>query len=212
MWVVYGIDTRSRTLGSGEFYCPQCGEDRLYEHIRARRWFHIFGIGLIPLQTVGEHAECLVCHSTYEPSVVDDAPQLRSAAAASFEVALLQVVAMMIASDDGVDEDDAEAATALFGRLVGTAVSVDELMQRLQQAVDDPAFQEHFDEHVAMLGDPQREQLFAAGYRLATGAGPLDEQDVGDLEALGERLGLPRQTCARIVDEEIRSATNHARS
>ena len=49
-----------------------CPEDEVFEH-RSIRFWHVFWIPLIRLGSGGEHVRCRVCHSIYDPGVLESA-------------------------------------------------------------------------------------------------------------------------------------------
>lgn len=70
MLIIFGIRVIMTALGVGVFYCPRCAADAPYRRLRARRWFHIFFIPVIPLEHLGLHVECDHCHGTFVESVL----------------------------------------------------------------------------------------------------------------------------------------------
>lgn len=69
MLFVFGFKIRRATVEEGTFHCPTEGADRRYERIRARRWFALFFIPVIPLDRQGEHVRCRSCGTAYPPDV-----------------------------------------------------------------------------------------------------------------------------------------------
>ena len=54
-----------RTVASGDFHCERCGGDRPYRHRSGRRWVHLLGLPLVPLDRTGEHLRCAICRTCY---------------------------------------------------------------------------------------------------------------------------------------------------
>lgn len=65
MFFILGITSRTSTVGTGLFRCPSEGADRRYHHERARRWFTLFFIPLIPLGSQSEWVRCDGCGARY---------------------------------------------------------------------------------------------------------------------------------------------------
>lgn len=72
--IIYGTRNRERDIGSGQFYCPKCDEERPYVHKRIARYFTLFFIPLFKLSTLGEHVECQVCRRAYKPEILTTPP------------------------------------------------------------------------------------------------------------------------------------------
>lgn len=70
MFFILGLRTRTSTVDDGIFRCPNEGGDREYRHRRARRWFTVFFVPLIPLGTKGEWVRCTSCGARYGTDVV----------------------------------------------------------------------------------------------------------------------------------------------
>lgn len=69
--IIFGFGARTHKTGSGQFACPRCGVPRSYTRKKARRYFTLYFIPLIPLGELGEFIECDVCHTAYPLAVLD---------------------------------------------------------------------------------------------------------------------------------------------
>lgn len=70
MFFILGTKSRTKTLESGRFHCPNEGGDRPFRHQQTRRWFTVFFVPLIPLGKQGEWVRCQSCGATYGPDVL----------------------------------------------------------------------------------------------------------------------------------------------
>src|SRR5438270_2232294 len=68
--IIFGMRVFYRTIGQGTFRCRRCGGDRQYRHRAGRRWFTLFFIPVIPLNSVGEHVQCTSCRTRYVTDVL----------------------------------------------------------------------------------------------------------------------------------------------
>lgn len=68
--IIFGHRSVTGSMGTGSFDCPRCLTTRPYEHKRVRRFFTLYFIPLIPLQTLGEFVECAGCQGTYKMEVL----------------------------------------------------------------------------------------------------------------------------------------------
>lgn len=71
MLIIFGFRIRFSSTGELTFFCPVCGGDRHGQRRKARRWFTIFWIPVLPLNNVGDVVECDTCHTRFEPEVGD---------------------------------------------------------------------------------------------------------------------------------------------
>lgn len=70
MIILFGTKVRYTTLSSGQFYCPQCKARRDYELRKARSYFTLYFIPIIPLNTLGEFVTCLTCGTNFQKDVL----------------------------------------------------------------------------------------------------------------------------------------------
>jgi hypothetical protein len=70
MFFIVGLRMRHSTVDRGTFGCPNERGDRPYDRVRARRWFTVFFLPLIPLGRGGEWVRCRSCGATYGPDVL----------------------------------------------------------------------------------------------------------------------------------------------
>jgi len=68
--IIFGTKGVTSTVSTGSFSCPGCSAQTHYDHKRVRRFFTLYWIPLIPLDTIGEYIECLSCHGTFKQSVL----------------------------------------------------------------------------------------------------------------------------------------------
>ncbi|MCR9159260.1 MAG: zinc ribbon domain-containing protein [Nannocystaceae bacterium] len=64
--IIFGTRTTNPTAGQGMFNCPRCGPQKPYTHKKAKRWFTLYFIPVIPLGTAGEYVECGACAGTFD--------------------------------------------------------------------------------------------------------------------------------------------------
>lgn len=72
--IIFGTRVRHKTLSTGQFYCPQCKTQRSYELRRARNYFALYFIPIIPMNTVGEYVTCQTCGTNFKPDVLQMVP------------------------------------------------------------------------------------------------------------------------------------------
>ena len=70
MIIIFGTKVRYKTIATGQFYCPQCKTKRDYERRKARNYFALYFIPIIPLGDAGEFVTCLTCGTNFQPDVL----------------------------------------------------------------------------------------------------------------------------------------------
>ena len=61
--IIAGTKAKETVIGTGDFKCPVCFSQTSYVRKRFDQYFTLFFIPLFKLGTLGEHTECLSCHS-----------------------------------------------------------------------------------------------------------------------------------------------------
>lgn len=94
--IIFGTRTTNPTAGQGMFNCPRCGPQKPYTHRKAKRWFTLYFIPVIPLGTAGEYVECESCAGTFDMDALTYDP--RAEQAEMFDrIRRLAVLAMLFA-------------------------------------------------------------------------------------------------------------------
>ena len=69
--IIFGTRPKTKTVGTGQFYCPRCQSQRAYERKQLQQYFALYFIPLIPVGKGSEFIECQTCGAAFELSVID---------------------------------------------------------------------------------------------------------------------------------------------
>lgn len=72
--IIFGNRIRHEDAGKGQFNCPRCHATREYTLKRARQYFALYFIPLIPLGKGTEYVQCNTCGTQFELSVLSYQP------------------------------------------------------------------------------------------------------------------------------------------
>lgn len=186
MLLIFGLAVFFRTVGDGDFHCPNCGGDRPYRRRVARRWFTLFFIPVIPLNRVGEVIECRACRGRFDLAVLRT-PTARQMEAVLPEAMRRAAIIVLAAGDPGDARARARAVEAVRG--YGATGFDEELLQvALDEAAGDP------DDAIARAGAQltaeAREWFLAQAVRIALADGALGDGERQALHLVANRLGL----------------------
>ncbi|GAA4492148.1 TerB family tellurite resistance protein [Actinoallomurus oryzae] len=186
MLLIFGLSVFFRTIGQGDFHCPNCGGDRHYRQRVARRWFTLFFIPVIPLNHVGEVIECGTCRGRFNLDVLR-LPTAQQMAAALPMAMRAAVGAVLVAGDPADSAARTRAVEAVRG--YGMADFDDETL-----AADLEERPDGTDEVIAQAGaqltTEAREWFLAQVVRVALADGAIGAGERQALHAVAGRLGM----------------------
>ncbi len=186
MLLIFGLTVFFRTIGEGDFHCPNCGGDRHYRQRAARRWFTLFFIPVIPLNRVGEVVECATCRTRFNLDVLrlPTAGQMAAALPTAMRAAATAVLA---AGDPSASAARGRAVEAVRG--YGLAAYDDEMLTGdLAQPADGSAAV--IAQAGAQLTVEAREWFLAQVVRIALADGAIGAGERQALHAVAGGLGM----------------------
>ncbi len=202
MLIIFGLRVFYRTIAQGTFYCRRCGGDRQYRKRFGRRWFTLFFLPVIPLNSVGEHVQCSTCRTRYVPDVLNQptTAQMQAALPAGMRAA---VSAMLRSGDPASPVSRQRAIEAVIG--AGTpgyneAMLSADLMQPFE------SIRPALNQVGGQLTIQAREWYLAEVIRIAMADGPLTETERHAALAIGVDLGMTQAQVIGVVAMTEQSA------
>jgi hypothetical protein len=191
-----------RTIAQGVFYCRRCGGDRQYRHRSGRRWFTLFFIPVIPLNSVGEHVQCGSCRTRYVTDVLSQptTAQMQVALPAGMRAA---ASAMLRSGDPNSPVSRQRAIEAVIG--AGTP-GYDEAMLNADLMQSFESIRPALNQVGAQLTIQAREWYLAEVIRIAMADGPLTEGERHAALAIGVDLGMTQAQVVGVVAMTEQSA------
>ncbi len=74
--IIWGSKGKTKTIGTGTFYCPNCRSTRQFKHEKVGKYFTLYFIPLFQTEKLGEYIECQVCLMTFKPEVLQVSKQI----------------------------------------------------------------------------------------------------------------------------------------
>ena len=114
--IIFGTKSTRKTLDTGTFGCPQCQQTRNFDKRRAKQWFHLYFIPLIPLKEYPPYVECKSCNATFVEGVLDanaDSGEIR----AEFETATMKILTRMAWADGIIEPEEKDAIFDVVNRI-----------------------------------------------------------------------------------------------
>lgn len=190
--IIFGTKATRKLLDKGSFDCPQCNNTTNFEKRRARTWFHLYFIPIIPMQTYPPYVECKACKGTFVEGVLNastgaTSDQIR----AEFETAALAILVRMAWADGRIEPEEVDAIEHVVNQMCArdfTRVEIEAEIVSAKDSLDDAL-------SVAtrvgnMLNDEGKELIVNAVFQIAAADGNFAREEEDTLLEIGAGLGL----------------------
>ena len=190
--LIFGTKSTRKLLDEGTFNCPQCQNPANFEMRRARNWFHLYFIPVIPLSTYPPYVECKSCKATFVEGVLNQGTQVDSREIrAEFEIATLAILARMAWADGVVEHEEIEAIYSVVNSICAREFSRDDVQSAIDAAHNNPEDALAIATRVGnMINDDGKEAIMGAVYLIAAADGDFADDEKQMLLEIGAGLGL----------------------
>jgi len=193
--IIFGLRVFYRTIAQGTFHCRRCGGDREYRHRAGRRWFTLFFLPVIPLNSVGQHVQCTTCRTRYVTDVLSQptTAQMQMALPAGMRAA---VSAMLRSGDPSSPVSRQRAIEAVIASGVP---NYDEAMLNADLMQSFEAIRPALNQVGGQLTVQAREWYLAEVIRIGMADGPLTDTERQAALAIGVDLGMTQAQVVGVV-------------
>jgi tellurite resistance protein len=190
--IIFGTRGVTYNHAEGRFHCPRCSSEQGYHHKRVRRFFTLYFIPLIPLDLLGEYADCDKCRSTWNLEVLAFNPAAdKKAFEAEFERAVKRVMVMMMLADGNVEASEVERIREVYEQLADVKLSEADVHAEADKARAEKLSLDQFLQSVAArLNDQGKELVVKAAMMVAASDGNLADEELKLLTDIGRALGM----------------------
>jgi hypothetical protein len=193
--IIFGLRVFYRTIAQGTFHCRRCGGDRQYRHRAGRRWFTLFFLPVIPLNTVGEDVQCTTCRTRYVTDVLSQptTAQMQAALPAGMRAA---VSAMLRSGDPASAVSRQRAIEAVIGSGVP---NYDEAMLNADLMQPFEAIRPALNQVGGQLTVQAREWYLADVIRIGLADGLLTDGERHAARVIGLDLGMTQAQVIGVI-------------
>ena len=202
MLIILGLRAFYRTIARGTFHCRRCGGDRGYRHRSGRRWFTLFFLPVIPLNSVGEHVQCTTCRTRYVMDVLSQPTTAQMQAA--LPVGMRAAVSAMLRSGDPAGPVSRQRAIEAV--IEAGTPDYDEAMLNADLMMPFDSIRPALNRVGAQLTVQAREWYLAEVIRIAMADGTLTEGERHAALAIGVDLGMTQAQVVGVVAMTEQSA------
>ena len=202
MLIIFGLRVFYRTIAQGTFHCRRCGGDRPFRHRSGRRWFTLFFLPVIPLNSVGEHVQCQTCRTRY---VTDALAQPTTAQMqAALPVGMRAAASAMLRSGDPASPAARQRA---IEAVAGAGMpGYDEAMLNADLTQPFEAIRPALNQVGAQLTIQAREWYLADVIRIGMADGALTDGERHAAMAIGLDLGMTHAQTIGVIATTEQSA------
>jgi tellurite resistance protein len=206
--IIFGTRGVTSTVESGDFYCPSCDKKQRYEHKRVRRFFTLYFIPIIPLDTVGEYVECQTCRGTFKLAVLAFDPEKKDKELeAEFQAAVKRVMVLMMLADGKIEESEIETIQLVFEKIGKKKLTREDVDGEVKRAKDDGRpLAKYLETLVGSLNDKGKEAVVKAAFFVASADGHVSEEETRLLAELAAALEMSPTHFKGVIDGLVAAA------
>lgn len=202
--IIFGTRGVTYNHAEGRFYCPRCSSEQGYRHKRVRRFFTLYFIPIIPLDLLGEYAECGTCKSTWDLKVLAYNPAAeKKEFEAEFERAVKRVMVMMMLADGAVEDAEVQRIRQVYGNLAKVELTDADVHAEADRARAEKQSLDQFLQGVASkLNDSGKELVIKAAMLVAAADGDLAESELKLLSEIARALGMSQAHFKGVLEQQ----------
>ena len=182
--IIWGSYVIRKTLGNGDYYCPNCATHRKYTLRKPRRWGHLYWIPLFVMEEFESYVECDTCKKAYREVVLQHDPVREQQQLESTLTTIITQTMALMAKARGEPPSIDKAASA-----IQALVRIEPPRHAIEAAsliVDREAALQNIAHHADILTTSGKEQLLSA----AIAGAPLAERPLALAAQIGASLGM----------------------
>ena len=188
--IIFGTIGITSTVKEGSFYCPQCNNNQNYRHRKVRKFFTLYFIPLIPLESAGEYVECRNCKGTFIPRILEQGLQNDEFMALYEEAMRYSVIKMMLA-DGFIDENEKKIVLDIINRFGNNdidAIQLENLIREIQK--DTKSVTYYLKQISGSLNEHGKETIIKCALHVALSDSDFDESEKQMIMEMGAALEM----------------------
>lgn len=203
--IIFGTRGVSSKVGEGNFNCPQCASVQPYKHKKSRRFFTLYFIPLIPLDTLGEYVECGTCRNTFIPRVLEFSPSKSNSNnefQSIYEQAIKHSAILTMVADGKIEQSELVAVQSIINKFSHHDISLTELERQAKLAQLSPEPVDKYLSKIApQLNEHGKEEIIKSAVAIALSDGHMDESELALIHEMGKALDMSPSHLKGILSE-----------
>ncbi len=199
--IIFGTKGVTSTVKEGNFHCPQCNNNQHYRHRKVRKFFTLYFIPLIPLESAGEYVECRNCKGTFIPRVLEQGSQ-NDEFMALYEEAMRQSMIKMMLADGVIDENEKRLVIEIINRFGNNEINEIQLNTLIEANQKDTKSVTYYLKQISgSLNEHGKETIIKCALHVAFSDGDFDESEKQMVIEMGEALEMSSSHLKGIYSE-----------
>ncbi len=191
--IIFGTRGVRFTKAQGQFQCPQCACQQPYKHKNVRRFFTLYFIPLIPLDSLGEYIECQVCKNTFVTRVLEyEKPEDKlSQFLSEYQKAVKKVLILMLLADGIIDDREKFEIKAQYKDLTGHDLQIEDLNKEIEKVqFENMDVKTYLSSISSTLNSQGKENILKAGFAVAASDNILDSTEMNLIHEMGVAMEM----------------------
>ncbi|MBO6516399.1 MAG: TerB family tellurite resistance protein [Bacteroidia bacterium] len=203
--IIYGTRAVKSTISTGNFHCPQCETQEEYRHRKARKFFTLYFIPIIPLNSLGEYVECRRCKSTFITEVLN---QSNTASEQAFMTLYLHAIrhsmVLIMLADGIIEESEKTAVLNIINRHGHNDMTMADLEAYIVEVQrENKSITTYLSEVAPALNDYGKEMIIKSALEVAASDGHMDMSELQEISVMGQALNMDESHLKRILNEAL---------
>jgi uncharacterized tellurite resistance protein B-like protein len=178
-FIIFGTRAVKSTIKESSFHCLQCERETHFRHRKARKFFTLYFIPLIPLNSLGEYVECTTCRGTFVPRVLEYDPNAsQNAFQSEYDKAIRHSMLLMMLADGHVDEEEMLVVQKIINKFGHSDMTLDELEAFVEQvSLQKEPMSTYLARVAPALNAHGKEMIIKYALAIAAADGHIDESE-----------------------------------
>jgi tellurite resistance protein len=204
-FIIYGTKGVEKVIKGGRFHCPSCGPDQAYSLKEVRRYFTLYFIPLIPLDSLGKFVECTRgCRQTFQLEVLSYDPAAdQEELEAEFRTVMRRVMIDMMMADGEMGQDELKTVAKIYEDVGGKPLSKRRLKAELARLEEEghEGTVDYLREAQGFLNDEGRLMVLRAALAVAAADGEFQQEEQDLMAEYADAVGLSGKQYKALIQE-----------
>ena len=204
--IIWGSKLRIFTERKGNFYCPECNENKNYELKKVKKYFNFLFILQVEIGNLAEYIECSECNSTFKEDVLKYDPEADKIKIRGLYFSAARDIMISIAMADGkIGDSEFERIINSFEKITQIKLEKADLLDAIRKLkIREHTLSEITEEIAPYLNDQGKETVLRAAITISKADGAIQEEELNLLHSLSDDLLLPKAYANGVfIEEEI---------